>query len=247
MTESARREPAFNVPLSILVYAAILIAVHVLRAFLPRQADFELILTFAFLPLRYVATDLPGGAAADVWTFVTYSVLHADGVHLAVNLLWLVAFGPPVAWRFGPVRLAVFCLAAAVAGAAVHLVSHWAEPVPMIGASAVVSGLMAAAVRFAFVRGGPIGGLGGQGAAAYRQPAMSLSDSFSDPRILAFVGVWLVINLVFGLGSVGIAGEGGAIAWEAHVGGFAVGLLLFSLFDPVRPGPSLGTGEERRP
>jgi membrane associated rhomboid family serine protease len=59
-----------------------------------------------------------------------------------------------------------------------------------------------------------------------------------DPRILAYQAVWFGVNLLFGLGAVSMPGlDGGAIAWEAHVGGFLAGLLAFSLFDPVRPPP----------
>ena len=43
------------------------------------------------------------------------------------------------------------------------------------------------------------------------------------------------LNLLFGLGSLSIAGDDQNVAWEAHVGGFIAGLLLFSLFDPVAP------------
>jgi membrane associated rhomboid family serine protease len=55
-----------------------------------------------------------------------------------------------------------------------------------------------------------------------------------DLRILAFFTVWFGINLLFGLGSISLTGGDQPIAWEAHVGGFLAGLLLFGLFDPVR-------------
>jgi len=43
------------------------------------------------------------------------------------------------------------------------------------------------------------------------------------------------LNALFGLGSVSMVGEGQEIAWQAHVGGFLAGLLLFTAFDPVMP------------
>jgi len=50
--------------------------------------------------------------------------------------------------------------------------------------------------------------------------------------------VWFGLNLLFGLGSVSfLTGDSQSVAWEAHVGGFLVGLLLFSLFEPVLTGP----------
>jgi len=50
--------------------------------------------------------------------------------------------------------------------------------------------------------------------------------------------VWFGLNLLFGLGSVSlVTGDNQSVAWEAHLGGFLAGLLLFSLFDPARPPP----------
>ena len=43
------------------------------------------------------------------------------------------------------------------------------------------------------------------------------------------------LNALFGLGSVSIGEEGQEIAWQAHIGGFVAGLLLFNVFDPVAP------------
>jgi membrane associated rhomboid family serine protease len=54
-----------------------------------------------------------------------------------------------------------------------------------------------------------------------------------DGRVLAFLAVWFGLNIVFGLGAIGIGTEGATVAWQAHIGGFFAGLLLFSLFDPV--------------
>lgn len=53
-----------------------------------------------------------------------------------------------------------------------------------------------------------------------------------DRRVIGFVAVWFVINLAFGLGAP-VGAETGTIAWQAHIGGFLAGLLLFPLFDPV--------------
>jgi membrane associated rhomboid family serine protease len=51
--------------------------------------------------------------------------------------------------------------------------------------------------------------------------------------VLIFLGVWFVVNLGFGLGTLPGDFGGGSIAWQAHIGGFIAGLLLFPLFDPV--------------
>jgi membrane associated rhomboid family serine protease len=51
------------------------------------------------------------------------------------------------------------------------------------------------------------------------------------------VAVWFGINAIFGLGGMQLD-DGQTVAWEAHIGGFVAGMLLFSLFDPVRDGYS---------
>src|SRR5258708_6959078 len=130
MPVDADRQPIFNVPMIILALVAVLGVVHAIFAFVltEAQAD-ELLLLLAFLPARYAASApvpimLPGGWAADIWTFVTYAFLHADLNHLFFNVLWLVAFGTPVARRFGARRFLAFFLVTAAAGAAAHLAVH---------------------------------------------------------------------------------------------------------------------------
>jgi membrane associated rhomboid family serine protease len=54
-----------------------------------------------------------------------------------------------------------------------------------------------------------------------------------NPRVIAFLAVWFGVNIIFGIGSIAIGADGASVAWQAHIGGFFAGLLLFSLFDPV--------------
>ncbi len=152
-------------------------------------------------------------------------------MHLGVNLVWMLAFATPLARRFGPPRFLAFFAATAAAGAGAHLVTHPDAMVPMIGASASISGFMAAAVRFAFAPGASLSGRSFGN--ADRMPAQSLTEAFRDVRVLAFVGVWIGVNLLFGLGMSMPGTEDADVAWQAHMGGFFAGLLLFSLFDPV--------------
>ncbi len=64
---------------------------------------------------------------------------------------------------------------------------------------------------------------------------MSLGQTLSDKRMLAFLAFWVALNAYFGLSAVKIAGEQGSIAWEAHIGGFLCGLLIFGAFDRGKP------------
>ncbi len=51
---------------------------------------------------------LPGGFGAEVWTFFTYSLIHANWMHYGVNMIWFLPFGSAVARRFGPWRFMAF-------------------------------------------------------------------------------------------------------------------------------------------
>jgi membrane associated rhomboid family serine protease len=237
----------FNVPPVVLATIAVLVLVHALRLFVLDDAqDDRFLLTFAFIPARYVTQagaggSLPGGFGADLWTFFSYAFLHADLLHLGVNLAWLLPFGTALARRFGTWRYVAFMLVMAAAGAFAHLVSHPGAMVPVIGASAAISGAMAAAMRFAFQQGGPLGVFRDTDNSAYRVPALPLLTTLRDTRFLIFLAVWLGLNALFGLGTVSFGEEGQQIAWQAHIGGFFAGLLLFAAFDPVVPGGEFDT------
>jgi membrane associated rhomboid family serine protease len=59
-------------------------------------------------------------------------------------------------------------------------------------------------------------------------------ETVKDPRIVTFLVLWVALNVYFGLSAVMVRGAEGNIAWEAHIGGFLCGLLLFGLFDEKR-------------
>jgi membrane associated rhomboid family serine protease len=232
-------EPLFNVPPVIVSTIAVFGLVHAVRelVFNPQQ-DVEFLLLFAFIPARYtpsmLAVDtLPGGFGADVWTFITYAFIHGDLTHLLINVIWLLPFGTAVARRFGVTRFLALFAATAAAGAGVHLVTHFGELLPMIGASAAISGFMAAAIRFVFQAGGPLGVFRSAEAPLYHVPAVPLRDALRDPRILVFLVIWFGLNALFGIGSVSLLGVDQPVAWQAHIGGFLAGLLLYPIFDPV--------------
>ena len=98
-----------------------------------------------------------------------------------------------------------------------------------------VSGAMAAAIRFAFVQGSFLSFSRGDADAAAQVPAQSLMRALRDPRVLGFLAIWFGVNIVFGIGSVGVGAEDVSVAWQAHIGGFLAGLVLFNAFDPVVP------------
>ena len=236
---SPEREPAFNAPRVVIAALAVFILIHVVRSLVNEETDIALLLRFAFIPARYDAASqyadaMLGGDAAKVWTFVTYAFLHGDWTHLLVNSVWMLAFGSALAWRFGTLRFLAFSALTAAAGAATHLALHFGEPIPVIGASAAISGHMAAAMRFIFEIGGPLGAFRRHDSTTFAVPAEPFLQAIRRPQLLIFVGAWFGMNILFGLGAIAIGEEGQSVAWEAHIGGFLAGLALFPLFDPVR-------------
>jgi membrane associated rhomboid family serine protease len=148
-----------------------------------------------------------------------------------------------MARRFGTWRFLGFFAVTAIAGSALHLLTHPRELLPMIGASAAVSGLMAGSLRFVFEIGGPLDMFRTHDEAAFRVPAAPLLVALRDPRIIIFLVAWFGLNLLFGIGVPSLPGIEQSVAWQAHIGGFLAGLILFALFDPVPPQSEIETGD----
>jgi membrane associated rhomboid family serine protease len=241
-----KREPIFNAPAVIVALIGSFAAIHIVREDLLSDLDrtyFDLL--FAFIPARYDTTlmpgdVLPGGLGAEIWSFVTYAFIHGNWTHLTVNSVWLLPFGSAIARRFGALRFMGFFFVTAAGGALAYLFAHGGQESAVVGASAAISGTMAGAMRFMFQRGGPLGFWRDRSDDTYIVPALPLSRTLREPRVLIFVVVWFAINLLFGV--VPMDADQPPVAWEAHIGGFVAGLLLFSLFDPV---PGDAGGEDR--
>jgi membrane associated rhomboid family serine protease len=260
---SPDRERIINLPavisLVILVLALIQLAIEKLPTGISQAVFVELAfiparLTYAFAPdavIRAITARLPNAEAADVaiilngagpawWTPLSYALLHSDWTHLTVNCVTLAAFGSPVARRFGPARFLLFFALTAVAGALAHLLLHPVDFTPVVGASAAVSGTMAAVARFAFTPGSALADRSERASAEAIQGIedTSLRRMASNRRAMFFLAAWFGVNILFGF-FPHAAGAGDLIAWEAHIGGFFGGLLLFGLFDP-RPSSEQG-------
>lgn len=225
------RQPIFNVPATVVWTIGVLVAVHAVRSMLPAATDETVILSLALVPARYteLLNVLPGGVAAAIASPVTHMMLHGDWLHLLINSAWLLAFGGVMARRIGGLRFLAFSLVTGLAGAALFLVFNWGQPVPMIGASGAVSGLLAGVLRF-FFSGIRLGGMEAFNRHARAIPRMPVAVMLRDPQILLVIGIWIVLNFVTGLAGNPFDPAGG-IAWEAHLGGFLAGLLGFAWFD----------------
>jgi membrane associated rhomboid family serine protease len=254
---SPKREKILNLPRVVTVVIIALALVQLALEILPSDVAFDVFTRLAFIPARItyifapdavlqaVANRLPEGATpADLalafkrsgrawWTPLTYAFLHGDWTHLSVNCITFAAFGSPVARRFGPNRFLAFLAVDAIAGAAMHLLVHPFDLAPVVGASAAISGTMAAVARFAFTPGAPLAERGNVSQTG--NGSTSLRHFASNRRAVFFIAAWFGVNFLFGLFPQA-AGASNLIAWEAHLGGFLAGLLLFDLFDRRKSG-----------
>ena len=214
------REPVLNVPGALLALIAVLLAIHAALEFGPFALLHAAIVHGAFIPARLAGEG--GWEAVTMW--LSYALLHGSWGHVALNSVWLAIFGTPVLRRVGFRRFLALCAAGAVGAVALHAAVHWGDTRPVIGASGVVSALMGAAVRFAFQ---PVARLDPALA-----PRLTLAQTLTNRAALPFIALWMVANVLFGAGLLGPGGP--SIAWEAHIGGFLVGLLAFAAFDHPR-------------
>ncbi|MFQ5689671.1 MAG: rhomboid family intramembrane serine protease [Gemmatimonadota bacterium] len=152
-------------------------------------------------------------------TVLTSMFLHGGWMHLIGNMWFLWVFGNNIEDAMGHLRYLLFYLLAGAFAAAAHILSAASSPVPTVGASGAISGIMGAylvlypRVRvdtllffFVFIRVIPL-------------PAWVL------------LGYWFLLQVLMGASGPGAAG--GVAVW-AHVGGFVTGVLLIRWFARAR-------------
>ncbi len=233
----AKREPVFNAPPGIVWLCGVIVAAHLISTLGGRELEMWLFQRLAFAPVYF--WDLIGASRYQVpaWssvTLVTHAFLHGSWMHLLVNTGMLLAFGALVERVFGlKAMLAVFLLGA-VAGAVIQSLAEGDELIPMIGASGAVYAMMGLVVQLML---------------ASRAQGMVR-------RGVVLASLLLLLNLLTGIAGVGDLLGGAAIAWQAHIGGFALGFLSFWPLRAWRrrrgppgppPGPSPGPSHGPEP
>ena len=167
------------------------------------------------VPHEYTAArDLPPAIPLPFWTtLITSMFLHGGWMHLGGNMLYLWIFGDNLEKVMGNVKFLLFYLACGIAAGLAHIAFSGASNVPTVGASGAISGVLGGyLVMFpnnrvrVLTRGGVVA-----------LPAITV------------LGFWILIQLINGIGSLGVNAETGGVAYMAHIGGFVAGIVLVKL------------------
>jgi membrane associated rhomboid family serine protease len=152
-------------------------------------------------------------------TLLSSMFMHGSWLHLIGNMWFLWIFGGNVEDAMGRVRFALFYVLAGFAAAAAQIVADASSPIPMVGASGAIGGVMGAyIVLYPRVHVHMLVFLG------------FYVTTVAVPAV-AMLGYWMLLQLLGGLTTIG---GGGGVAFWAHVGGFAAGALLVVFFKNKR-------------
>lgn len=205
------------------VVNTLLIATNVLLFFVqmmqgPRQDEF--IFVYGLVPARYSVPEIGAYFTSfqQVLALISFMFLHGGFWHLLGNMWSLYIFGDNVEERLGPFRYLLFYLLSGWASGLFHLFLNWQSPVPTIGASGAIAGVMGAYLIL-FPRSRILTLI----------PILFIPYFIEIPAFF-FLGIWFLLQF---LGAAGSGAQGGGIAWWAHVGGFVAGIILVKVLERV--------------
>jgi membrane associated rhomboid family serine protease len=198
------REPLLKAPWTILVLSVGLICLYVLQLVALSDAD-----------VKRLALS-PAALRAGHWeTLFTSLFLHGSWAHVLINSVAALAYGPPVARLFGTnlrgaiVFAAFYLVCGALAGLG-YVALNLKDQSILVGASGAISGLLGAASRL--IQGhGRIGPMLGS-------------------TVIGMAAAWTIVNAVLGVSGMTPGAGHMQVAWQAHVVGYAAGVLVIGAF-----------------
>ncbi len=169
--------------------------------------------TIAFIPERFWVT---GNWVADFLTIVISMFLHGGLLHIGSNMLYLYIFGDNIEDRLGHFRYFLFYFLCGFGATFAHAFFSPASRIPAIGASGAIAGV-----------------LGGYLIVFPRAHVLTVIPIFFFITIrqipaIFILGLWFVLQIFSGVGSLGVQDDVGGVAYFAHIGGFVVGMLLIA-------------------
>jgi membrane associated rhomboid family serine protease len=190
-----------NIPMFVRILLPTFVIIHALHELLLSDAQqMELFLSFGFVPAFYTGEFR--------WTAlfgpITHLYLHGDWMHLAFNTIMMTAMGAFFARELGNKIAWMFFFACGLGGALMHFAFNIGDHSPLIGASGAISGFFAVFLVTMYKRGG------------FHQFKL-----VRDHGLMVVIGFWLLLMFL-------IAIIMGGQSWEAHMGGFIVGLFMLT-------------------
>jgi membrane associated rhomboid family serine protease len=182
-----------------------LIALNVLFFFVELSGGDAFVKQWAFVPSRFLAHP-----SADFPTLFTSMFMHAGWVHLGGNMLYLWIFGDNVEDRLGHGVFTIFYFLCGLAATFAQLMFNVGSDVPNLGASGAIAGVLGAYIIL-FPQG--------------RVRVLAGGGVVQMPALLV-IGLWIVLQLFSGIGSISNTANTGGVAYMAHVGGFVAGCVL---------------------
>jgi len=154
-------------------------------------------------------------------TLITSMFMHGGFAHLLGNMMYLWIFGDNIENSIGHKRYLLFYLITGIIASLCHVYSTKFLGhnmfIPSLGASGAISGVLGGYLLL-FPR---------------RRVRVILIRFVTNVSALVAIGIWIVFQIISGMGVLG--GEAGGVAYAAHIGGFFAGLLLIKLFVPRLP------------
>ncbi|MDO8475459.1 MAG: rhomboid family intramembrane serine protease [Candidatus Rokubacteria bacterium] len=187
----------------VVVYA--LIALNLALFFAELNGGDPFIVRWAFVPRRFLAD--PAGGFVTVFTSM---FMHGGWMHLGGNMLYLWIFGDNVEDRFGHMKFLVFYLLCGIAATFAQMAFNPGSNVPNVGASGAIAGVLGSYILL-FPRA---------------RVRVLMGRSVVPMPALVVIGLWIILQLVSGIGSIAPTTDTGGIAYMAHIGGFAAGFVL---------------------
>ena len=186
-----------------------LIALNVLFFFVELSGGDVFIMKWAFVPSRFLSNP-----SSDFLTLFTSMFMHAGWLHLGGNMLYLWIFGDNVEDRFGPIKFTIFYLLCGLAATFAQLAFSLGSNVPNLGASGAIAGVLGAYILL-FPQG--------------KVKVLQGQQVIQVPALIV-IGMWFVLQLFSGIGSIADTTQTGGVAFMAHIGGFLAGFVLTFLF-----------------
>jgi rhomboid family protein len=179
---------------------------------------------YGLIPARFTHPDWAlqvGLPVNDYWPFVTNMFLHAGWLHIILNMWMLWIFGDNIEDRMGAGRFIIFYLLCGVVAGIVHMVFNPDSPIPVVGASGAIAGILGAYFfLFPYAR------------LVIWIPIFFLPIFVEVPAI-AFLGLWVIFQLYSATTATDLSQGYTDVAWWGHLGGFIAGVVLYRLF--LRP------------